>query len=198
MWIGALPQLQQSHSLRSPDITTKSADGIGNMLPPGNSGENVDISEGGRSALELEMRNIAEAQDNQKLIDLRGDDGKLRLGLMALGQSVMGGWSSKGLELNKESILAAAEEFQNAFRKNLEESGPSTAGSSIALNRHQIVINSQAVPDWFVEEYKNTILSMDNSKLKNAFENGDTFYISQPSVSSFEAFNRYTAVKHSI
>jgi hypothetical protein len=198
MKVGALPQVQQSYSLRSSDILTKSADGIGNMLPPGNSGENVDISEGGRLVLEREMRNIAEARDNQELIDFRGRDGQVRLGLMALGQSAINDWSSKGLELNEESILAAAEAFQSAFRKNLEENGPSTAGSSIALNRHQIVINSQAVPDWFVEEYQYALSLMGTSKVKSAFENGDTFYVSQPSVSSSEALSRYAAVNNSI
>jgi hypothetical protein len=198
MKVGALPQVQQSYSLRSSDILTKSADGIGNMLPPGNSGENVDISEGGRLVLEREMRNIAEARDNQELIDFWGRDGQVRLGLMALGQSAINDWSSKGLELNEESILAAAEAFQSAFRKNLEENGPSTAGSSIALNRHQIVINSQAVPDWFVEEYQYALSLMGTSKVKSAFENGDTFYVSQPSVSSSEALSRYAAVNNSI
>jgi hypothetical protein len=198
MKVGALPQVQQSYSLRSSDILTKSADGIGNMLPPGNSGENVDISEGGRLVLEREMRNIAEARDNQELIDFWGRDGQVRLGLMALGQSAINDWSSKGLELNEESILAAAEAFQSAFRKNLEENGPSTAGSSIALNRHRIVINSQAVPDWFVEEYQYALSLMGTSKVKSAFENGDTFYVSQPSVSSSEALSRYAAVNNSI
>ena len=195
MVIGALPQIQQSSPLRSHDNPLKSPYEIGNKLPPGNSGENVTISEGGRSALEREMQNIAEARDNQEFVDFRGHDGKIRLGLMALGQSTMDGWSSKGLEINEESILAAGEAFQNAFRKNLEENGSSTAGSAIALNRHQIIINSQAVPDWFVKEYENTLSSMGDSKLKTAFENGDLFHISQPSASSSEALSRYAEVK---
>src|SRR5690554_3060052 len=118
MVIGALPQIQQSSPLRSHDNPLKSHE-IGNKLPPGNSGENVTISEGGRSAFEREMLNIAEARDNQEFVDFRGHDGKIRLGIMALGQSTMDGWSSKGLEINEESILAAGEAFQNAFRKNL-------------------------------------------------------------------------------
>lgn len=198
MIVGELPQIEQSHSMRSPDTPIKSAAGTGNTLPPGNSREDVDISEDGRSALEREMRNIAEARENQEFVDFRGRDGKIRLGLWALGQSTVDDWSSKGLELNEESILAAGEAFQSAFRKNLEENGSSTAGSSIALDRHQIIINSQAVPDWFVEEYKHTLSSMDNSKLKSAFENGDTFYVSRPSASSSESLSRYAAVSHGI
>ena len=198
MIIGALPHVQQSHSLRLSDIPAKSAAETGNTFPTGNSGENVDISEGGRLALEREMQNIAEARENQELMDFRGHAGKIRLGLMALGQSAVDDWSSRGLELNEQCILAAGEAFQDAFRKNLEENGSLTAGSSIVLNRHQIVINSQAVPDWFVEEYENTLSLMDNSKLRNAFENGDTFYVSQPSASSSDALSRYAAVNRSI
>ncbi len=153
-------------------------------MPPGSFRETVEISEIGRSVLEREVRNIAEVRDNQELIDLRGHNGKIRLGLMALGQPAMNDWLSKGLELDEKSILAAGEAFQSACRKNLEANGSSTAGSSISLNRHQIVINSQAVPDWFVDEYKNMLSSMDNSQVRSAFENGDTFYVSQPSTFS--------------
>ncbi len=198
MIISALPRVQQSNSLRSSDIPAKCAAETGNTLPTGNSGENVDISEGGRLALEREMRNIAEARENHELIDFSGHAGKIRLGLIALRQSVVDDWSSKGLELSEQSILAAGEAFQDAFRKNLEENGSSTAGSSIVLNRHQIVINSQAVPDWFVEEYENTLSSMDNSKIRSAFENGEIFYISQPFASSSDALSSYAAVNRSI
>ena len=198
MIVAAPPHAQQSPALKSPDIPTESAVLTGKTLPPGNSGENVDISEDGRSVLEREMRNIAEARENQELVDLRGNDGKIRLGLWALGQSTVDDWSSKGLELNEESILAAGDAFQSAFRKNLEKNGSSTAGSSISLNRHQIVINSQAVPDWFVEEYEHTLASMASSQLKSAFENGDTFYVSPPSTSSSDALRRYSAVSNGI
>lgn len=93
-------------------------------------GDRLDISEGARLALEHERQNIAEARKNQELIDLRGHDGKIRLGLMALGQSTVDDWSSRGLELEEQSIIAAAEAFQSAFRENLERNGSSTAGSS--------------------------------------------------------------------
>lgn len=198
MIVGTLPQVQQPHPQRPSDIPAKFAAGTGNTLPPEYSGENVDISEGARLALEHERQNIAEARKNQELIDLRGHDGKIRLGLMALGQSTVDDWSSRGLELEEQSIIAAAEAFQSAFRENLERNGSSTAGSSVALNRHQIVINSQSVPGWFVEEYEETLSSMDNSQLKSAFENGDTFYVSQPSTPSSKALSRYAAVNYSI
>ena len=99
--------------------------------------------------------------------------------------------------LEEESIIAA-EAPQSSFRENLEKNGPSTAGSSIALNRHQIVINSKAVSDWFVKEYEYILSSMDNSQLKAEFENGDTYYVSKPSKPSSEALSRYAAVDHSI
>lgn len=198
MVIGALAQLQQSHSLGSPDDQPKLADKTGNLLPPANREDNVDISERGRLALEREMQNIATARENQEFVDFRGHDGKIRLGLTAFGKAAMDGWSDKGLEIAKESILAATEAFQDAFRSNLEEHGSSTAGTAISLNRHQIVINSQAVPDWFLEEYKSALSSMGNIKLKSAFENGDTFFVSPPTALNFEALSRYAEIEHNM
>lgn len=198
MVIGALAQIQHPHSPILPDSQLKSAGRSGNILPPEHREANVNISERGRLTLECEMQNIAEARENQEFIDFRGHDGKIRLGLMALGKTMMDGWSAKGLEITEKSILAAAEAFQDAFRKNLEENGPSTAGTAISLNRYQIVINTQAVPDWFIEEYQRTLSSMGDSKLKSAFENGDTFFVSPPSALTSEALGRYADVKNNI
>lgn len=197
MIIDALPQFQQSHSLRSSGDQPKPADESDNPLPSGNLGANVDVSESGRLALEREMENIAQARENNEFVDFRGHDGKIRLGLFALGKSTIDDWSAKGLELTEKSVLAAAEAYQDASRKIFDENGSSTAGSGMVLNRHQIIIESQAVPDWFMEEYESTLLSMDNSKVKDAFENGDTFFVSHPSVSNSEALSRYADVKHS-
>lgn len=196
MVIGALAQVQQSYPLRSPDNQLKPADKTGNLLPPENRGDNVDIGERGRLALEREMQNIAAARENQEFVDFQGHDGKIRLGLTALGKAAMDGWSDNGLEVTKESILAAADAFQDAFRNNLEVHGSSTAGTAISLNRHQIVINSQSVPDWFFEEYKSALSSMGDSKLKSAFENGDTFFVSPPTALNSEAIGRYAEVEH--
>jgi len=172
-----LSQVQQSVTLQPQEREQKTAAGTGNTLPPEGSGERVTISAGGRSALEREVQNIAEARDNHELVDLRGHDGQIRLGLMAIGQSAIQDWSSRGLELNEESILAAGEAFQNAFRENVKGNGSSMAGSAVALNRHQIIINSQAVPDWFVEEYEHTLSAMGDKALKTAFENGQLSFV---------------------
>ena len=194
MIIDSPPQVQPSSSLKPIDHQTKSADKVGNMLPPANHAFDVDISDEGHLALERERKNIADARDNQAFVDFRGRDGQLRLGLMALGKAAINGWSDKGLEVTDESILAAADAFQEAFRQSLEEHGSATAGAAIALNRHQVVINSQAVPGWFIEEYQNTLSSMGESGLKNSFAAGNRFFVSHPSVSVVEALRRYANV----
>lgn len=167
-------------------------------MPPGNRGVDVDISEDGRLELEREMQNIAKARDNHEFVDFRGDDGKIRLGLFALGKATIDDWSAKGLELTEESVLAAAEAYQDANRKIFDENGSSAAGTGMVLNRHQIVIDSQTAPDWFLEEYESTLSSMGDNNVTSAFKNGDTFYVSQPSPSNSSALNRYAEVKHSI
>lgn len=149
-------------------------------MPADSAGARVSISEDGRSALAREMQHLAEAGDTQMLVDLRGRDGQLRLGLMALGQSSINEWSSKGMVLSEASILAAGEAFQSAFRENLAANGSSAAGSSIALNRHQIVMDSQTVPDWFVKEYERTLSAMGDSEVKRAFERGEMYVVSAP------------------
>lgn len=198
MIVGTLAQVQQPHTLSSADNQPKIADRAGKVLPPENQAAVVDISERGRLTIEREMQNIDKARENREFVDFRGHDGNVRLGLWALGKTALDGWSAKGLEITGESILAAAEAFQEAFRENLEKNGPSTAGTAIALNRHQIVINSQAVPDWFVEEYGSILSSMDDCKLKSAFENGDTFFVSPPSALGSQALNRYADVEHNL
>lgn len=188
-------QLPQS---RSSDNQSSIADKTGNPLPPGNQETDVAISERGRSALEREKQNIANARENQEFVDFRGHDGQIRLGLWAIGEASMDSWSEKGLEITEESVLAAAEAFQAATRKMQEKHGSETAGAGIALNRHQIILNSQPVPDWFVEEHAAMLSSLDNGALKNAFEHGDTFFVTPPSASSSEALSRYADVKTSI
>lgn len=156
----------------------------------------VSISDHARSTLERETKNITTAHVNQELVDFQGHDGKVRLGLIALGKTAMDDWSGKGLEVTKESAIAAAEAFQDAFRKSLDERGSATAGTGISLKRHQIVINSQAVPDWFLEEYKSILSSIGDRNLKSAFQNGDAYFVSPPTVLHSEALSRYAEVKH--
>ncbi|MBQ0783287.1 MAG: hypothetical protein KBT66_03555, partial [Amphritea sp.] len=70
--------------------------------------------------------------------------------------------------------------------------GASLAGSGgLALNKYQIVINSQEVPDWFMKEYENVLSSMDNKEMKAAFEKGGLFFTSKPSSSSVDALASY-------
>lgn len=176
MRIDAIPQGQQLPSLRSSDVQSKSADKTDTGWSLENQSVKVDISDDARLALEREMQNIAKARHSQEFVDFRGKDGNIRLGIWALGRTAMDDWSAKGLEVTEKSVLAAAEAFQEAFSKKLDGNDFSSAGSGIALNRHQIIIDSQPVPDWFLEEYESALSSMGGSEVKDAFENGDTFF----------------------
>ena len=119
---------------------------------------------------------------------------KIKKGLMALGINTMQEWESKGLNISDEAIIAAGNAYQAAFTQVVEKSGSSLAGSSLALNKHQIIINSQEVPDWFTQEYENALSSMDDEGMKSAFESGELFVTSKPSFSSADALANYASV----
>ncbi len=135
---------------------------------------------------------------NGGLVSVTGEIGTYTLGRMALGINTMQEWSSKGLLISDESVVAAGKAFQEAFSKAAEESGTSFAGSSVTLNKHQIMINSQKVPDWFHREYRDMTSSMENEEIKRAFESGELFFTSPPPVPRANALASYAAVAKSI
>lgn len=153
-----------------------------------NNSDTVQISETARSKMLQEL-------ESGKFVDFTGENGMYKLGLMALGKSTIQDWSVKGLNLSDEAIVSAGKAFQDGFKQKLENSGSSLAGSGgLALNKYQIVINSQETPDWFTKEYENALSSMDNIEMKAAFEKGELFFSSKHFPSSVDALTSYTSI----
>lgn len=194
MIVGGSGQTPSLTLPKSNEIQPKDAAASGNPVPHTDTSETVSISEKGKFQLQKEMDDIKKARENGEFIDTRDREGKVRLGLMALGKSSVDEWAAKGLNLSESAVMGAAEAFQQGFRQSVENYGSSMAGSSVALNKHKIIMNSQSVPDWFVQEYEQNLSSIGNQDVRNAFKSGDTFFASPPSTSKSEALNRYAAV----
>ena len=145
--------------------------GVNNLPVEKNSSDSVQISEAARSKM---------LQKTTGFVDTTGEDGMYKLGLIALGKSTMQEWSTKGMNVSDEAVIAAGKAFQNAVKKMTEESGSSLAGSSLVLNKHQIIIGSQEVPGWFVQEYEDALSSLENKEMKSAFEKSELFFTLSP------------------
>jgi len=183
-----MPILNQAKPTES---STNIAVVAGNNLPiDKHSSDTVQISETARSKMIQEIK-------GGELVDFTGEDGPYKKGLMALGISTMQEWEAKGLNISNEAIIAAGNTYQDAFAQMVGESGSSLAGSSLALNKYQIIINSQEVPDWFTQEYENTLTSMDDEGMKSAFEKGELFFTSIASFSRADALASYASVARS-
>ena len=155
----------------------------------------VSISAEGQSRIERELQNMASAKASNELIDFRGREGQIRLGLIALGQNQISQWQEQGLELSEETILAAAATFNDAFQSMQALTG-SDAGS-FALNKHQIVMNSQNVPDWFVEEYQQQIEMMGASDTANAFKQGELYSVAEINKIQQQPMKQFLSVQYS-
>ena len=167
----------------SPTSSPAVAAADGKPLPA----ESINISDAARSKMLQEL-------SSGEMVDFTGEDGAYKKGLMALGSETIQGWKDQGLDISDEAIIAAGEAFQKGFSQIVAQNGDATAGSSLALNKHQIVINSQAVPDWFMQEYESTLAAMDDKAMKNAFEKGATVFTSMPSPSNLEAVGSYARI----
>lgn len=126
-----------------------------------------------------------------QLQDVRGKDGMLKLGAMALGDRVIESWQQQGLELSEEALLSAAKAFQEGFSALQRESGGAPAGRSLALNSHQIVMGAQPVPDWFEEAYATTLAAMDDPQMQASFKEGDLYHIRDARPEPSPAILRY-------
>jgi hypothetical protein len=149
--------------------------------------ESVNISDAARTKMLQEL-------SSGEMVDFTGEDGAYKKGLMTLGSETIQGWKDQGLGISDEAIIAAGEAFQQGFSKIVAQNGDTTAGSSLALNKHQIMINSQPVPDWFMQEYESTLAAMDDKATRNAFEKGATVFASMPSSSNLDAVGSYARV----
>ena len=167
----------------SPTSSPTVAAADGKPLPA----ESINISDAARSKMLQEL-------SSGEMVDFTGEDGAYKKGLMALGSETIQGWKDQGLDISDEAIIAAGDAFQTGFSQIVAQNGDATAGSSLALNKHQIMINSQAVPDWFMQEYESTLAAMDDKAMKNAFEKGATVFASMPSPSNLEAVGSYARI----
>jgi hypothetical protein len=180
---GLLPAISQT---KAAEGRTAVAVASGNNLPAESASvDTVQISTAAREKMQQEL-------SSGKFIDFRAEDGPYKLGLMAMGSSTIEAWAAEGLELSDEAIIAAGEALQNGFKQNIEETGSSLG--SVSLNKHQIVLNSQDVPDWFIKEYESVLSSMEDKGMKAAFEQGETFFASKPSSSNVNALASYSAI----
>lgn len=151
------------------------ATGEGGQVLPRSQNESVSISDAGRNLLDAEVRQMKAEISSGELVDLRGTEGRMRLGLLALGSDVER-WTNKGLVLSEKSLLAAADAFEQGFRRNVDAAGNALAGSSVSLNGHQIIMNSQSVPDWFTREHQEFLSNIDDADRRRAFLDGQTYF----------------------
>lgn len=115
-----------------------------------------------------------------KIITTSTREGMMGLGAMALGKSSIREWSSKGIEISEESLIAAAKAFQDAFKQAVEQKGSQTGGTRVSINKHQVVMNNQQVPEWFSQEYDAALAMIDNPARQSAFKDGGLFFVSLP------------------
>ncbi|MFT6902610.1 MAG: hypothetical protein ACJAXS_002826 [Colwellia sp.] len=163
----------------------------GNNFPDeNNKSDTVQISEAGRNKMIHEIK-------SGEFIDFTAENGPYKKGLIfGLGSSAVNEWSAKGLDISKEAVISAGKAFQEGFTQLSKEYGDSLGGKGgISVNKHQVVINTQEVPDWFKQEYDSALSSMDNKDMIKAFEEGELFFISKPSSSSVNALASYASVE---
>ena len=193
MIVGRYGHFGISHSQQTGKDASIALVGGNNFPVEENKSDTVQISEAGRTKMVQEIKNGG-------FVDFTSENGLYKKGLMmGLGVSTVQEWSAKGLNISDEAVIAAGKAFQDGLTELVEEYGSSLAGKGgIALNKHQIVMNSQDVPDWFKQEYENVLSAMDNKEMKAAFEKGELFFISKPSSSNVNALASYTSVAKNI
>lgn len=117
-----------------------------------------------------------------------GYDNILSLGRLALGNSQVDSWESKGLEVTNETLEAAYEALNQAFKASIDS--PRSAGT--AINAHQIVADHQPVPEWFLDEKKAYLEGNEIPGAKEAFARGEYFHVSVTDSASSRALKAYS------
>ncbi len=125
-----------------------------------------------KSKIELAMAEIHKAAISAEPQLVTGYNLRVMLGIMALGgEAQIEAWESRGLEVSEEMILSASDTFQQAFQSSAKSaSGP----CSISINRYAIMMEFSEVPDWFIQEYKESLSQLEPATRK-AFESGELF-----------------------
>lgn len=104
-------------------------------------------------------------------------ENQLGIGIMALGGfEQVKTWREQGMELSEASILAAGKTFNDAYKQHISTSKNSSTAQGFSINRHEIIKNNQAVPEWFLEEQQMLLDLMGQSATRQAFERGALFH----------------------
>lgn len=114
----------------------------------------------------------------------------------SLGTLVLGGeeqirqWENQGLKITDETYEKAFEVLNQSFREHMNNRN----SSGVAFNRHQIVMSSQAVPEWFIQEQLNEITAIGNGDMRESFSAGELYYVNVDEGVYRNAINVYREV----
>lgn len=101
-----------------------------------------------------------------------GIDNVRSLGMLVLGgEKAIDEWEKLGLTITDETLQAAYEVFNDAFRDSVKNNN-----NGFGFNRHQIVANSQPVPEWFLVEQEAELAAMENKDARDAYMSAKLYY----------------------
>jgi len=176
----------------------------GKVLPPAEAAASVaasgnhevNISKAGQARQSTDVTSLSNTRGSGELelIDLRTREGKIEFGMGLIGQERRDRWAEQGLEIDEAAAIAIAEAFQAGGRQALANQAGETAGSRLVLNIHQLVMDNQAVPDWFGQEYDDFMAAIDDASLKQAFEQGAGYHATQANPANSQALNSYRSI----
>lgn len=128
------------------------------------------------AAGETEPTEKTERQQAAEDVLMSGEASKNHLARLVLGgDSQLGQWSEQGLDVSDASLETAYQTLNEAMSQHAESGTP----SAIDFNAHQMVADSQAVPDWFGQEHADKLAGMDDAEAKAAFEAGEYFHLGE-------------------
>lgn len=115
-----------------------------------------------------------------------GIDNVRSLGMLVLGgEKAIDEWEKRGLIITDETLQAAYEVFNDAFRDSVKNNT-----NGFGFNRHQIVANSQPVPEWFLVEQEAELAAMENKDARDAFMAGKLYYSTSNNSPATDTYRR--------
>lgn len=122
---------------------------------------------------------------------LSGAASKNHLARLVFGGGQMEQWSAKGLELAPGTMDAAYNAISQAMAEH-EANG--TQPSEALFNAYQLVADNQEVPDWFNQEKADALANMTDDEIREAFENGDLYFLREKGPSNNSAIEAYKSM----
>ncbi|MBE8717794.1 hypothetical protein C4F51_11425 [Cellvibrio sp. KB43] len=101
------------------------------------------------------------------------------------GEKTIDEWEKRGLTITDETLQAAYEVFNDAFRDSVKNKT-----NGFGFNRHQIVANSQPVPEWFLVEQEAELAAMENKDVRDAFMAGKLYYSTSNNSPATDTYRR--------